>query len=459
MARVTNSWRKHCRCRHGCPTYAEITEWSCGCVEVEIYREKSAGWDCTDFSGMRRRCDRPGSRELHNEGQWSDDEAPRKPSSDDADDEGMPLVLTLLFGFFVLVFSVPFLFIRWILRRPWRVVVALVVAAGIALSFWQSEYQQGATLGESAGSIAQSAPTAQPVPPIEQPVPATAQPMSPDSGIRSLGIFSDGYYQLELWRDESASGQVIGRIFLIPEDASKSVVIRELNGVAGDGISGPFSFTSTLPGEEISFEGIVIGDSIEGTLRSTFSMESRQAGFRRLENQDQENYETRRSWAERTAELLACCGPSPSPAVSGDQQNVDLSSDPAVELAAPVGDVIDTAIGFIVTGNDVPVFSDLNGSGVTTKLPQGTLAANAKGMYLDPSWAYELEEANGRTHIVYLRNGKIRAGWVASEVLQHFSYDCACAPACDPILRTAQAEWNACFQKAHQDQSAGKGDS
>jgi hypothetical protein len=273
--------------------------------------------------------------------------------------------------------------------------------------------------------------------------------MPPELDIRSLGIFSDGYYQLELWRDESASGQVIGRIFLIPGDVIKVAMIREIDGVAGDGISGPFSFTSKLPGEEISFEGIAIGDSIEGTLRSTFNMESRQAGFRRLENQDQENYETRRAWSERTAELLACC--DPSPAVSSDQQNVDLSSDPAVELTAPVGDVIDTAIGFIVTGNDVPVFSAPNGSGVTTKLPQGALAANAKGMYLDPSWAYELEEANGRTHIVYLRDGKIRAGWVASEMLLYFPYDCTCAPACDPILRSTQAEWNACFQKAHQD--------
>ena len=60
MATVVKRWVEHCRCKHGCPTYARITEWSCGCVEVEIRRDQRAGWDCTDFSGMRRRCGRPG---------------------------------------------------------------------------------------------------------------------------------------------------------------------------------------------------------------------------------------------------------------------------------------------------------------------------------------------------------------------------------------------------------------
>lgn len=117
---------------------------------------------------------------------------------------------------------------------------------------------------------------------------------------------------------------------------------------------------------------------------------------------------------------------------------------------APANDARDTAIGFVVMGNDVPVFSAPNASGVTTKLPQGTLAANAKGTYLDPSWAYDLEEANGRTHIVYLRDGRMRAGWAPSEMLRQFPYDCSCAPACDPIQRSPQVEWNPCFQKAHE---------
>jgi len=60
MSRAIRRWRERCSCRHGCLTYADITQWSCGCVEVKIYRDGSRGRDCTDFSGMRRRCGKPG---------------------------------------------------------------------------------------------------------------------------------------------------------------------------------------------------------------------------------------------------------------------------------------------------------------------------------------------------------------------------------------------------------------
>lgn len=60
MANIHRQYREHCRCKHGCPTYADIREWSCGCVEVEIHHDRSAGRDCTDFSGKRRRCGKPG---------------------------------------------------------------------------------------------------------------------------------------------------------------------------------------------------------------------------------------------------------------------------------------------------------------------------------------------------------------------------------------------------------------
>ena len=60
MAHILGQWKEHCDCRHGCPTWAEIKEWSCGCVTVDIHRERRAGWDCTDFSGRRRRCGKPG---------------------------------------------------------------------------------------------------------------------------------------------------------------------------------------------------------------------------------------------------------------------------------------------------------------------------------------------------------------------------------------------------------------
>lgn len=60
MAQVERRYREHCHCKHGCPTYAEITEWSCGCVEVDIRRNQNPGSDCTNFSGRRRRCGKPG---------------------------------------------------------------------------------------------------------------------------------------------------------------------------------------------------------------------------------------------------------------------------------------------------------------------------------------------------------------------------------------------------------------
>ena len=60
MANIRREYREHCRCRHGCPTYADIREWSCGCVEVDLHRDRTPGRDCTDFSGRRRRCGKPG---------------------------------------------------------------------------------------------------------------------------------------------------------------------------------------------------------------------------------------------------------------------------------------------------------------------------------------------------------------------------------------------------------------
>ena len=64
MARITDTETKDCRCGK-CPTYAKITEWSCGCVEVEIFNDRAPCHGCTDFSGMRRRCGQSGSRYGH----------------------------------------------------------------------------------------------------------------------------------------------------------------------------------------------------------------------------------------------------------------------------------------------------------------------------------------------------------------------------------------------------------
>lgn len=60
MATITDERHEHCRCSHGCGTSAFIREWSCGCVQVSIINDESAGYDCTDFSGMRYHCGKSG---------------------------------------------------------------------------------------------------------------------------------------------------------------------------------------------------------------------------------------------------------------------------------------------------------------------------------------------------------------------------------------------------------------
>ena len=60
MARLIEQWREHCRCRHGCPTSATIRKWDCGCVQVFVHDDRRRGYDCTDFSRLRRHCGRRG---------------------------------------------------------------------------------------------------------------------------------------------------------------------------------------------------------------------------------------------------------------------------------------------------------------------------------------------------------------------------------------------------------------
>lgn len=51
----------HCRCNHGCPTYAKVSTWDCGCVGVDVFNNRKAGSDCSNFSEMRNSCWRSGS--------------------------------------------------------------------------------------------------------------------------------------------------------------------------------------------------------------------------------------------------------------------------------------------------------------------------------------------------------------------------------------------------------------
>jgi hypothetical protein len=107
-------------------------------------------------------------------------------------------------------------------------------------------------------------------------------------------------------------------------------------------------------------------------------------------------------------------------------------------------------VAFIVAGDEVPVFGDSKVSTVVARLAAGTPVANAKGTFLEDSWEFALEEMNGRTHIIYLKGGRMRIGWVESLHLRRFAYDCSCAEKCDPLNRSEPqvSAWNGCFERA-----------
>lgn len=60
MADVIKKYDEDCACEPDCPTSATITEWSCGCVEVEIHNDTPQCTGCSDFSGMRESCGKSG---------------------------------------------------------------------------------------------------------------------------------------------------------------------------------------------------------------------------------------------------------------------------------------------------------------------------------------------------------------------------------------------------------------
>lgn len=110
-------------------------------------------------------------------------------------------------------------------------------------------------------------------------------------------------------------------------------------------------------------------------------------------------------------------------------------------------------VGFEIAGSDaeLPVYAAADSAEIKSRLPKGSVCANAKGRFLSIPKEYRLEEQAGRTHVAYLQETHLRHGWVDSASLVRFSYDCSCSPVgCDPVdisLRKG-ASWNACFQRA-----------
>lgn len=64
MASVVHDTKEDCGCGT-CSTWADISEYSCGCVTVEIYNDSDRCDECTDFSGKREYCGQSGHPEGH----------------------------------------------------------------------------------------------------------------------------------------------------------------------------------------------------------------------------------------------------------------------------------------------------------------------------------------------------------------------------------------------------------
>lgn len=114
-----------------------------------------------------------------------------------------------------------------------------------------------------------------------------------------------------------------------------------------------------------------------------------------------------------------------------------------------------SGVGFIIIGSEVPVFEKADGLEVKAHLSSGTPAANAKGSFLGAPAEFALEEKNGRTHILYLQDRRMRVGWVDSRQLSRFGYDCSCARRCDPLRLTLLqgSSWNDCFERSRSSQT------
>jgi hypothetical protein len=58
MAHITDKETKYCSC---CGAKAEIVEWSCGCVTVDVSDGKTGSCgDCDNFTHKRQNCGKSG---------------------------------------------------------------------------------------------------------------------------------------------------------------------------------------------------------------------------------------------------------------------------------------------------------------------------------------------------------------------------------------------------------------
>ncbi len=245
-------------------------------------------------------------------------------SHDFGDGAASTILLFCLFicAAFVTVIQWIILIALWIFSSPRRVAVGLLLAVVIVV-LNSLPYKLPPYLDLSVAPVA--LPTL--LAPVEVPRPLAAsesQPIAETSALSNptfvpLGHFSDGTYEIELYRDDEASSQVIGLIISFSPDSTK-ITVGEILDVVGTGSDGPLSFRTTWADYMPYFRGSLKGDEIEGDYETSFEREPRHIIFQRVENPTTTGvYANREEWSKHLAELLACCGQDARPDEPTDQ--------------------------------------------------------------------------------------------------------------------------------------------
>jgi hypothetical protein len=64
MAKIILRIKQQCDCKK-CITYAEITEFACGCITVKVFNKAEPSDECTHFNEKSKHCGQYGYPEDH----------------------------------------------------------------------------------------------------------------------------------------------------------------------------------------------------------------------------------------------------------------------------------------------------------------------------------------------------------------------------------------------------------
>jgi hypothetical protein len=218
-----------------------------------------------------------------------------KRSSATDEDEGMPWVLSLLLAYFVIVISGAFVLLRWVIQRPWRVAVGMLLIEGIVLISRQAERHQEAAVRLNEAPTSVSLPSTADAPtnavqtsaPAMETVNSTPSMAAQESGFAFLGQFSNeaelnshfdpgaeprAPYRVQLWKDEKVG--IVGHVFYPVQEADSPAARIRL--ATFDKASGKISFQARIwtgnsfpenqPQYAIhTFAGFLKGEMLQGT--------------------------------------------------------------------------------------------------------------------------------------------------------------------------------------------------